>query len=75
MITTILDAIRRLQTYDDRIGRLTLKACPFCGRTALLYSHVRVWLVECANFDACGAHGPIRDTPEDAAAAWNARVG
>ena len=31
-ITTILDAVRRLQTNDDRIARLTLKACPFCGR-------------------------------------------
>lgn len=73
-ITTILDRVRRLHSQQDRLSHPILKTCPFCGARAVVYSHMYLWLVECASFDTCGSHGPIRNTPEDAASAWNERI-
>lgn len=68
-LQSILDKIATLVDHPP----LSLKACPFCGCSAVLsrYGH---WTVECAAFETCGCHGPIRDTAIDAANAWNERT-
>lgn len=66
---SILDKIAALVDHPP----LVLKACPFCGRSALLSKYITHWIVECGGVDTCMAHGPIRDTATDAAAAWNER--
>jgi len=55
-----------------------LKSCPFCGeKVERNVSHFPIWegvsdryAGYCIN---CGARGPIRDTKEKAANAWNER--
>jgi Lar family restriction alleviation protein len=69
MINTILDKIAALVDHPP----LVLKACPFCGRSAVVSKFVQHWMVECEGFSECGCHGPIRDTAADAAEAWNMR--
>lgn len=59
---------------------IELKPCPFCpdgGRPEMLHSFFSrcdssgtAFHGHCAE---CGASGPIRDTPEEAAEAWNTR--
>lgn len=53
-----------------------LLPCPFCGSTQVSVSHTvqgSCWVV--CDTAACGAIGPTRATPAEAAAAWNTRVG
>jgi hypothetical protein len=57
--------------------KLELDSCPFgcnpgpdneeLGMTSERFALHRVYQVECS----CGARGPHKDTPQDAAAAWN----
>jgi Lar family restriction alleviation protein len=52
-----------------------LLPCPFCGSTEVSVSHTvqgSCWVV--CETAACGAIGPTRPTPAEAAAAWNTRV-
>lgn len=58
-----------------------LKACPFCGSKAKLFTHSVVgeeggWLVMCQNPDAeCNARIPYCQTAEEAIQQWNRRAG
>jgi hypothetical protein len=70
MMNTILDKIAALVDHPP----LVLKACPFCGRSAILSKFGFKWIVECGGVMECMCHGPIRDTAIAAAAAWNARA-
>ena len=52
-----------------------LLPCPFCGSAEVSVSHTvqgSCWVV--CETAACGAIGPTRPTPAEAAAAWNTRV-
>ena len=52
-----------------------LLPCPFCGSTEVSVSHTvqgSCWVV--CDTAACGAIGPTKPTPAEAAAAWNTRV-
>ena len=52
-----------------------LLPCPFCGSTEVSVSHTvqgSCWVV--CEIDACGAIGPTKPTPAEAASAWNTRV-
>src|SRR5262245_41392857 len=49
--------------------------CPFCGNTEISLSHTvqgACWVV--CETEACGAIGPTKSTPAEAASAWNTRV-
>ena len=53
----------------------TLLPCPFCGSTEVSLSHTvqgSCWVV--CETAACGAIGPTKLTPAEAASAWNTRV-
>ena len=53
----------------------TLLPCPFCGRIDVAVSHTvqgSCWVV--CETAACGAIGPTKPTPAEAASAWNTRV-
>jgi Lar family restriction alleviation protein len=61
-----------------------LPPCPFCGEKWLNVTRVETYqergkrittipFVYCANSN-CGAHGPQRDTVDEAIAAWTKRV-
>jgi Lar family restriction alleviation protein len=53
----------------------SLLPCPFCGSTEVSLSHTVqgfCWVV--CDVDACGAAGPMKPTPAEAASAWNTRV-
>lgn len=53
----------------------TLLPCPFCGGTEVAVSHTiqgSCWAV--CETAACGAIGPTKLTPAEAASAWNTRV-
>ena len=53
----------------------TLLPCPFCGSTDVSVSHTvqgSCWVV--CETEACGAIGPTKPTPAEAASAWNTRV-
>jgi len=59
--------------HQERIAALTLAPCPFCGGSdTTLIKTLTLWYVLCA--PACSACGPTADTPEQAAALWNART-
>jgi Lar family restriction alleviation protein len=52
-----------------------LLPCPFCGSTEVSLSHTvqgACWVV--CETEACGAIGPTKPTPAEAASAWNTRV-
>src|SRR5437879_11872239 len=52
-----------------------LLPCPFCGSTEVSISHTvqgSCWVV--CETAACGAIGPTKSTPAEAASAWNTRV-
>src|SRR5215470_1896008 len=52
-----------------------LLPCPFCGSTEVSVSHTvqgSCWVV-CESV-ACGAIGPTKPTPAEAASAWNTRI-
>ena len=52
-----------------------LLPCPFCGSTEVSISHTvqgSCWVV--CETAACGAIGPTKPTPAEAASAWNTRV-
>src|SRR5262249_14491581 len=52
-----------------------LLPCPFCGSTEVGVSHTvrgSCWVV--CETAACGAIGPTKPTPAEAASAWNTRV-
>jgi Lar family restriction alleviation protein len=52
-----------------------LLPCPFCGSTEVSVSHTVqgvCWVV--CETAACGAIGPTKPTPAEAASAWNTRV-
>ena len=52
-----------------------LLPCPFCGSTEIALSHTvqgACWVV--CETEACGAIGPTKSTPADAASAWNTRI-
>jgi Lar family restriction alleviation protein len=52
-----------------------LLPCPFCGSIDVAVSHTvqgSCWVV--CETDACGAIGPTKPTPAEAASAWNTRV-
>src|SRR5262245_32361042 len=52
-----------------------LLPCPFCGSSEVSLSHTvqgSCWVV-CATV-ACGAIGPTKPTPAEAASAWNTRL-
>lgn len=52
-----------------------MKVCPFCNQAIELdakYSGGLFW-IECNNGD-CGAQGPMRDTREQAIAAWDEAI-
>ena len=52
-----------------------LLPCPFCGSTEVSLSHMvqgSCW-VACET-EACGAIGPTKPTPAEAASAWNTRL-
>ena len=52
-----------------------LLPCPFCGSTEVAVSHTvqgACWVV--CETAACGAIGPTKLTPAEAASAWNTRV-
>jgi len=52
-----------------------LLPCPFCGNTEVSVSHAvqgSCWVV--CETGACGAIGPTKPTPAEAASAWNTRV-
>ena len=52
-----------------------LLPCPFCGGTEVSVSHTiqgSCWVV--CETAACGAVGPTKLTPAEAASAWNTRV-
>jgi Lar family restriction alleviation protein len=52
-----------------------LLPCPFCGGTEVSVSHTiqgSCWVV--CEAVACGAIGPTKPTPAEAASAWNTRV-
>ncbi|MBE3087716.1 MAG: Lar family restriction alleviation protein [Chloroflexi bacterium] len=64
-----------------------LKPCPFCGASGdgllMVDKTIRaemvgeqIYYVQCAMQRGlgCEVHGPIRSTPEEAAAAWNMRI-
>ena len=67
----LMERVRSLQARRDSVSHLIVRECPFCGRVALLYALAGHWRVECSGFDLCGANGPLRETAEDAARAWN----
>jgi Lar family restriction alleviation protein len=53
----------------------TLLPCPFCGSTEVSLSHTvqgSCWVV--CDTEACGAIGPTKSTPAEAASAWNTRL-
>jgi hypothetical protein len=50
-----------------------LKACPFCRGVAA--RPAREGTDQFVTCGACGARGPRKTTPEDAATAWNTRRG
>src|SRR5262249_30477302 len=53
----------------------TLLPCPFCGNTDVAVSHTvqgSCWVV--CETAACGAIGPTKPTPAEAALAWNTRL-
>lgn len=56
-----------------------IKPCPFCGDRASLTEYDYIvfvrWRVECDDDTDCGATGPIRETREEAMAAWNKHGG
>jgi Lar family restriction alleviation protein len=52
-----------------------LLPCPFCGSTDVAVSHTiqgSCWAV--CETESCGAIGPTKPTPAEAASAWNTRV-
>src|SRR6266545_858116 len=52
-----------------------LLPCPFCGSIDVAVSHTvqgSCWVV--CETEACGAIGPTKPTPAEAASAWNTRV-
>jgi Lar family restriction alleviation protein len=52
-----------------------LLPCPFCGSTGVSLSHTvqgSCWVI--CETAACGAIGPTRPTPAQAASAWNTRI-
>ena len=52
-----------------------LLPCPFCGSTEVSVSHTiqgSCWVV--CETAACGAIGPTKPTPAEAASAWNTRL-
>ena len=54
-----------------------LKPCPFCGEEGSVYmlKEGKDYAVVCDyNWGGCGACGGYRETPKDAAEAWNKRV-
>lgn len=73
MMQTILTRIRAMHDARSRIAHIPLRACPFCGRCAVLWAVAGLWRAECANYVDCGGSGPVRGTAEDAATAWNER--
>jgi len=73
-----------------KLGRKTimseLRECPICKKTvAKICTHAEMeqreedkdWYCVACNFQegGCGASGGYRETPEEAAEAWNVRVG
>ena len=53
----------------------TLLPCPFCGNTDVAVNHTvqgSCWVV--CETAACGAIGPTKPTPAEAASAWNTRL-
>ena len=54
-----------------------IKPCPFCGKEGSVYmlKEGKDYAVICDfNWGGCGACGGYRETPKDAAEAWNKRV-
>lgn len=54
-----------------------IKPCPFCGqeRSVYMLKEGKDYAVICDfNWGGCGACGGYRETPKDAAEAWNKRV-
>ena len=50
------------------------KPCPFCKSTdPIVVGDADLHWVECMS-SGCGAEGPMRDTEEQAIAAWNAAI-
>ena len=52
-----------------------LLPCPFCGSTQIALSHTvqgACWVV--CETGTCGAIGPTKSTPAEAASAWNTRL-
>jgi len=53
----------------------TLLPCPFCGDPNPKPSGGPwMWVVSCTADTPCHAEGPEKETPEEAAAAWNTRA-
>jgi Lar family restriction alleviation protein len=54
---------------------MELKPCPFCGRKGCPPSLTKAdvdWF--CISCNECYTEGPMKDTPEEAAEAWNRRA-
>ena len=54
-----------------------IKPCPFCGKeeSVYMFKERKDYAVVCDyNLGGCGACGGYRETPKDAAEAWNKRV-
>jgi len=47
----------------------SLGACPFCGGALHVLRESVEWYAACGN-ECCGATGPLRPTPKEAASAW-----
>lgn len=47
----------------------SLGACPFCGGALHVLRESVEWYAACGN-ECCGAAGPLRPSPQEAAAAW-----
>lgn len=74
-VAEIMAHVRTSEELRAAVAHLDVSTCPFCGTVARLDRVIDdIWHVECTDYADCGAGGPIRDTPEAAAHAWNRRL-
>src|SRR5688572_15219979 len=69
-----------IQEFRDSVQHIDLRRCPFCDSGAqikklrkLTETDTLLYNVECLDGGECLSSGPMRETPELAAEAWNKR--
>lgn len=73
-VEQIMERVAEQTRLRRSVAHIPVDACPFCERPAQLERTIGLWHASCTEFAHCGATGPIRETPESAAAAWNRRA-